>query len=277
MRPQRLSLDPNSPSAGKKWKHWIRTFENYLASFPERAKDEIPVNKLHLLTNSVAYDVYDSIEECFTYKSAIRVLENLYVKTSNEIFARHLLTTAPQVSGQSLNDFVQKLQGLGKDCSFRPVTAQVYLEEMVRDTFINGIISSSIRQRLLENRELTLRDAVMQANTLELAQQNSLAYDVLDNLTRHVAAVTEKVQLVSKSQLQDDKSQLASVQPRKSKEKNASFVVLPFMIARIALLEALFVIIVRRKDILQECVKADSEHLPVYLQLFPQTNCVQLS
>ena len=163
MRPQRLSLDPNSLSAGKEWNHWIRTFENYLASFPERAEDEIPVNKLRLLTNSVAYDVYDYIEECVTYESAICVLENLYVKTPNEIFAHYLLATARQTPEQSLNDFVQKLQGLGKDCSFRPVTAQVYREEMVRDAFINGIISSSIRQRLLENCELTLRDPVTQA------------------------------------------------------------------------------------------------------------------
>ena len=65
MRPQRLSLDPNSSLAGKEWKHWIRTLENYLASFP--AEDEIPVNKLRLLTNSVAYDVYNYIEECVTY------------------------------------------------------------------------------------------------------------------------------------------------------------------------------------------------------------------
>ena len=98
-----------------------------------------------------------------------------------------------------------------------------------------------------------------------------------DNVTRHVAAVTEKDQLVSKSQSEEEESQLASVQPRKFKENNASFVVLPFMIARPALLKALFVIIVRRKDILQECVKADSQHLPVYLRLFPQTNCAQLS
>ena len=115
-----------------------------------------------------------------------------------------------------LNDFVQKLQGLGKDCSFCPVTAQVYQEEMVRDAFINGTISSSIRQRLLENCELTFRDAVTQANMLELAQQNLLAYDVPDNLTRHVAAVTEKDQFVCKSQL-------ASVQPRKFKGKKCFF------------------------------------------------------
>ena len=165
------------------------------------------------------------------------MLKNLYGKTPNEIFARHLLATARQTPEQSLNDFVQKLQSLGKDCSFRPVTAHVYREEMVRDAFINGIILSSIRQRLLENLELTLRDAVTQANTLELAQQNSLAYDVPDNLYRHVAAITEKDQLISKSQLEEEESQLASVQPRKLKEKNASFAVLPFIIARPALLK----------------------------------------
>ena len=250
-----------------------------MASFPERVEAEIPVNKLRLLTNLVAYDVYDYIKECVTYESAIPVLENLYVKTPNEIFARHLLAIARQTPGQSLNDFVQKLQGLGKDCSFLPVTAQVYREEMVRDAFINGIISNSIQQRLLGNRKLTLRDTVTQANTLELAQQNSLAYDVPDNLTRHVAAVTKKDQLVSKSQLEEEEeeSQLASIQPRKFKEKKCFFCSTSFHDRSSCPARSAVCYIVRRKDILQECVKADSQHLPVYLRLFPQTNCAQLS
>ena len=89
MKPQRLSLDPSSPSAGKDWKHWIRTFENYLTSFLKRSKNETPVNKLRLLINSIAYDVYDFIKKSITYEGAIHVLENLYVNTPNEIFARH--------------------------------------------------------------------------------------------------------------------------------------------------------------------------------------------
>ena len=219
MRSQRLSLDSNSLSV-EALEH--RTFENYLASFTERAENETPVNKLRLLTNSVVYDLYDFIDECVTYEGASRASENLYVEILNKIFAGHLLATASQVPRQSLNDFVQRLQDLGKDCNFRPVTAQVYPEEMIRDAFINRIMSSSIQQRLLENRELTLRDAITQANTVELAQQNSQTYDASDNLTRGVATVTEKVQLVSQSQLEEE-PRLTSVRPRKIKGKRCFF------------------------------------------------------
>ena len=77
-----------------------------LASFPERAKNEAPIDKLHLLTNSVTYDVYDFIDVSVTCEGAIRALESLYVKTPNEIFARYMLATARQAPGQSLNNFV---------------------------------------------------------------------------------------------------------------------------------------------------------------------------
>ena len=49
------------------------------------------------------------IEECTTYASAIEILDNVYVKTPHAISARHLLATAKQQSGQSLNEFMQVL------------------------------------------------------------------------------------------------------------------------------------------------------------------------
>ena len=45
-------------------------------------------------------NVYEYIEDCKDNKSAIRVLEQLFVKTPNEIFARHLLATRRQKSGE---------------------------------------------------------------------------------------------------------------------------------------------------------------------------------
>ena len=60
-------------------------------------------------------------------------------------------------------------------------------------------MSSSIRQRLLEIYELTFRNVIRQANSLELAQENSQAYNVSGYLTCRVAAVTEKVRLAYQS------------------------------------------------------------------------------
>ena len=48
---------------------------------------------------------------------------------------------------------------------------------MVRDSFINGFTSTSIRQRLLENRELDLQTAFAQASALEMAQRHLQVYE----------------------------------------------------------------------------------------------------
>ena len=171
MKPERLSVDPNSQDAAKQWKHWARTFDNYLESLEQERRDGDPaINKLRILTNSVDYKVFDYIEDLESYDAAIDTLKALYVKTPNTVFARHRLATAKQQPGQTLSEFLQKLQSLSKDCKFQAVTAEVHRQEAVRDAFINGLLSSAIRQRLLENRELNLDTAFTQANSLDLAQ-----------------------------------------------------------------------------------------------------------
>lgn len=192
MKPERLALDPNSSSAAKEWRHWKRTFENYIESFPARREGEPEINKLRILTNCVDFKVFDFIEDSATYDAAIEVLNELYVKTPNAIFARHLLATAKQQSGQTLDEFMQVLRTLSKDCDFHQVSADQYRKEMIRDAFINGLSSSVIRQRLLENRELSLEDAITKASALDRAQRNSQAYD--NPTAPHVLSVSRNEQ-----------------------------------------------------------------------------------
>ncbi|XP_046841983.1 uncharacterized protein LOC124436099 [Xenia sp. Carnegie-2017] len=176
LKPQRLDLDPNSPSAAKEWKHWLRTFNNFI----QECGDKAP-NKHRTLINYVSHNVYDYIEDCQDFDSSIEALNNLYIKPPNEIFARHLLATRRQKPGESLTEFLQELKRLSKDCNVRSVTAEQYREELVRDSFINGLLSPLIRQRLLENRQLDLKTAFDQANALDLAQKNSEAYAPTEN------------------------------------------------------------------------------------------------
>ena len=65
---------------------------------------------------------------------------------------------------------------MSKHCGLRDVTAEKYRNELVRDAFINGIASHSIRQRLLENSELTVTQAFHNARSLRTAQERSAAY-----------------------------------------------------------------------------------------------------
>ena len=60
------------------------------------------------------------------------------------IFSRYLLKTYQQQTGQSLDDYFQKLKSLSMDCNFAAVSAIQHKEEAVRDTFNSGLALSDI-------------------------------------------------------------------------------------------------------------------------------------
>jgi hypothetical protein len=171
LRPPRFSADPNTASAEKEWKHWFRTFENFLASIADQNPD-----KLVTLTNYVTSDIFEHIADSASYNSAVNTLKALYVKQKNEVYNRHVLASRRQREGETLDQYIQELTKLSKECTFVDVTAIQYCSEYIRDAFINGIQSKEIRQRLLENATLTKDEAFRQARSLEMAQKQSTQY-----------------------------------------------------------------------------------------------------
>ncbi|XP_033114041.1 uncharacterized protein LOC117114483 [Anneissia japonica] len=175
LRPERLECEPNSATAAKEWTHWIRTFENFLAVLTTPGEGEI--DKLSVLTNFVSPIIYEAISECTSYAEALEILKGLYLKPTNEIFARHRLATRKQNAGETLDEYLQALKVLSKDCNFKAVTAEQVRNDCIRDSFISGLYSQMIRQRLLENKTLDLQTMFDQARSLETAQKNSESYN----------------------------------------------------------------------------------------------------
>lgn len=171
LRPERLGVDPSTPDATKHFNHWKRTFENFL-----RSVDEINPDKLSTLINYVSPNVYDYIAEANDYNEAIQTLDSIYIKPKNEIFARYLLSSRKQEQAESLDQFLQQLKTLAKDCNFKSVSAERARDEAIRDAFIGGLQSCNIRQRLLENNVLDLQTAFMNARSLEMAERQNLSY-----------------------------------------------------------------------------------------------------
>ena len=141
LKPLRLDLDPNSPNAAKQWKHWRRTFDNFIEECGDTAPD-----RFRSIVNFISAEVFDHDEECETYDAVIETLDRLYVKMRNNIFARHDLATRKQQPGESLDEFLEELKKLSKHCGFDAVTAETYRFQMIRDFFINGLTSNYIRQ-----------------------------------------------------------------------------------------------------------------------------------
>ena len=87
MKPERLGIDPNTTDAAKTYKHWFRTFNNFVESLSisntasGSQSSTRTVKKINLLINYIEPNTYELISECETYDQAIVTL------------ARHILST----------------------------------------------------------------------------------------------------------------------------------------------------------------------------------------
>ena len=80
LKPIRLDVDPNSQTALKQFKHWLKVFSDIVAGCVREAagQDEQPqVDKLHILFAYVSADVYELVEGCETHKAAIDKLKSV--------------------------------------------------------------------------------------------------------------------------------------------------------------------------------------------------------
>ena len=104
--------------------------------------------------------------------------------------------TYKQQQAQSLDDYLQKLKQLAKDCNYRLVSADVCQSKAIRDAFIFVILlllSTSIRSRLLENtrdESMTLEAVFNQARCFDTAQKSLESYTATDGKVIEVSPIS---------------------------------------------------------------------------------------
>ena len=125
MKPSKLDVDPNSAKATKHFKHWLKTFTNFVTRCLAAPRaDGVPEpDKLEILCAYISADVYELIEGLNSNDAAIPKLKASFIKTPNVIFSRLQLATRKQKAGESLEEFLQALHVMSKDCNLRNVSA----------------------------------------------------------------------------------------------------------------------------------------------------------
>lgn len=172
LKPKELSCDPNAPDSSKIFKFWLRTVEDFIASLQESSPGD-SINKVRIIISCLSPEIYPFVEDILDYEEIVDVLQKTYIKRKNNVYARYLLLSRQQNPNESISAYLQALKTLAKDCTFSSVSAECYRNELIRDSFINGLISPTIRQRLLEMDSLELQKAHELADSLDRAQKQS--------------------------------------------------------------------------------------------------------
>ena len=171
---------------------------------------------------------------------------------------------------------MEELKKLSKNCGFIAVNAETYRCEMIRDSFINGLTSNYIRQRLLENSELSTESAYEIARTLHTAQKNSeLCHQQSPQLILSNVVAASPNDQPSPHINSDQESLAAGREKDPTSTSPATFVEVSFMPAvLLALLVTLFAITAQRKDMLPKYANRQRK-LPLHMP-FISLHSVQL-
>jgi len=174
LKPDKLDLDPQSPGATATFEYWLACFEDFLAACAAVVPDD--ASKLRVLRLRGGPIAFTFIRDCVSYDATILLLKAQYVKQPNVVFAHQLLTIRKQQPGESNAGFLRALRLLARACNFQAVSAVEHTEGMIRDSYVAGLRSPYIWQRLLETADLTLQRAMELADSLDVAIRDSTAY-----------------------------------------------------------------------------------------------------
>ncbi|XP_045504996.1 uncharacterized protein LOC123701537 [Colias croceus] len=115
---------------------------------------------------------YPKKPEDLNFDEIATKVRNHLIPKKCEIAERMSFRACKQEAGQSLNDFMARLKQMARNCNFEGTK---YLEENLRDQFVYGIRSDTIRFRLLTEETLTYARATEIALSLEAADRDSRA------------------------------------------------------------------------------------------------------
>ena len=176
LKHNRFEVGPNAPGATKLFKHWLKTLENCLKSAANyaRAQEIEEPNRFKAFCAYVGASVYELIEDCTDYDAAMLKLQRHYVKQPNVVFSRHLLAARKQKSGESLQEFLQALQILSKNCKFRDASA----EELDKNLFVMHLLMGWLRITFDSGfwKILAVGRAYATAMSFHMAQEHSAVY-----------------------------------------------------------------------------------------------------
>ena len=145
-----------------------------------------------ILINLVSADVFKFFRDTKTFQEAIDTLKAKYFEDHNIIFLRHSLNLCKQCTDESIRDYIAALKSLSLNCQFNAVDVSTHKKEAIRGSFIAGLKSPSIRQRLLESDKTDLDAMIELACSLELACKNTSTYEISELLTEFYEGSSQK-------------------------------------------------------------------------------------
>lgn len=187
-------FDPygDSKRLGQKWLAWKQNFQHYLVAKDIRGDDRC-LSTLLVLAGSDVQKIYsqkkaeideqEHEEAESQYLEAMELLDEIFMKKTNESFQRALFRQIAQELGETIAAYVSRLREQAEFCSFND---ELTLQNAIKDQIMDKGTSDKLRQAMWKkDRDLTEMIA------LATSMENVETYEKSFSLKRPLAEVNE--------------------------------------------------------------------------------------
>lgn len=153
------------------WRRWLQRLQGAFTIFRISGNARVPYF-LHYVGPS-AFDILcDRLDPkdpfAQSYETVTTKLQEFYDPTPLEIAENFKFHQRRQAEGETMQQFASALHKLSLHCKFGD-----YLKTALRNQLVFGLSRKKIQTRLLEKRELTYKEALQIATTMELSEQGA--------------------------------------------------------------------------------------------------------
>ena len=159
------------------WKKWRQQWDAYVV-VSKLAEEEEKYQVAMLITclGSSGLDIYNGLpftseDDKGKIKVTIDLFEQHFAGQTNIIYERYNFHTREQKEDESNSTYITALRRLAKSCSFGNITP----DDLLRDRIVCGIKNKHLRQRLLQEKALTLEKCVDMCKAAETAKSQATA------------------------------------------------------------------------------------------------------
>ena len=167
--PSTLNLEGNVAENWRKWKQRFQLYMEASGTMNKPEKQRVAIF-LHLIGEE-ALEIYNT----FSLSTAEQKIEVLFRKFEeycnprrNITFERHKFFTCVQESTENIDQYVTELRTKASTCEFGELC-----ESLIRDRIVCGISSNTLREKLLQESDLSLQKAIDMCRASELSKRQT--------------------------------------------------------------------------------------------------------
>ena len=164
-------LDLHSSNLSEAWRRWSQTMNLCLDGPLSGKSDKAKCSYFLLYIGQDARDVFNtwtlSEEEQNKPKILFEKFGDYCKPKKNPTVLRHKFNSRVQSTAESADHFITDLKLLSLDCEYGPLR-----DEMIRDRLVVGVHSEEMKEKLLQESDLTLDTAVKIVKAIEGSKQH---------------------------------------------------------------------------------------------------------